>query len=112
MSTPLRCGACGTLALCSLACARAAWPEHRSGCSGALAERKDESGDWLPAPAPVVAVEAPARTKHKGEAPADEEASEAPPHAGAGKAAPAEEEEEEEEEIGRASCRERVSSPV
>jgi hypothetical protein len=84
-STPLRCGACGALALCSLACARAAWPEHRSGCSGALAERKDMAGDWLPAPEPVAAAEAPARSKLKGEAPADE-ASEAPAHAGAGTA--------------------------
>ena len=86
-STLLRCGACGTAAFCSLACAAEEWPEHRSGCFGPLAKRKDMSGDWLPAPEPIMAAEAPARSRLKGEdaEPAAEESA-VSPHAGAGKA--------------------------
>ena len=53
-STVLRCGACGQLPVCSLACAQAAWPEHRSDCVGARARQSDERGEPLPALEPVL----------------------------------------------------------
>ena len=94
-STLLRCGACGTAAFCSLACAAEEWPEHRSACFGPLAKRQGVIGDWLPAPEPLLAVDAPARSTLKGEnAKLADEESALPPHAGAG-AAPAEEEAKE-----------------
>ena len=96
--TSRRCGACGQLPVCSLACAQAAWPEHRSACTGALEKRKDTSGDWLPTPEPILAADAPVRSKSKGDkatsAAEEPEESAAAPHAGAGKA-PAEEEAKE-----------------
>ena len=93
--TSRRCGACRQLPLCSLACAQAAWPEHRSSCLGAPEKRKDERGDWQPVPEPLLAVEAPEQVRFEGE-----EEKTAPflavlPHAGAGKA-PVEEAEKKE----------------
>jgi len=86
-STPLRCGACGRVPLCSLACAETGWAEHREGCTGERARLKGKAGDWLPAPEPAIGAdeveEAPARSKAKGA-----------PHAGAGKAPDADDEEE------------------
>ena len=73
VSTTLRCGACGTLAFCSLGCAQEEWPEHRSGCFGALAKRKDKDGNWLPAPEPVLGEDMPARSKYMGKMAAIEE---------------------------------------